>query len=264
MTEKFTVVAIFWLPLIAGIILGGMSPSVWYGGDKLTALWMTFFGIALLLLTATFQIQSYIQATILQPQFEVTKPDQNFVLTWNPPADNSMNIKGENDNLQPGGWRVPVFSVANKTPVNAQDVKVKWSAAKYDPATLTADKPIFQGRQIAIANNLITLSAPGGVGFQNPFQFSNYVEKPFITRSAEIFIPLDVWNTAALVFLSTLQQQAGARSEPYYFDLEISWNIPENERPARYRVKAVATNSKLPGVGPAFQASIDFTVENAK
>ena len=109
MTEKFTLVAIFWLPLIAGIILGGMSPSVWYGGDKLTALWMTFFGVALLLLTATFQIQSYIQATILQPQFEVTKPDQMFVLTWNPPTDNSMNIKGENDNLQPGGWRTPVY-----------------------------------------------------------------------------------------------------------------------------------------------------------
>ena len=35
MTEKLINVGIFWLPLIAGIILGGMSPSVWYGGDKL-------------------------------------------------------------------------------------------------------------------------------------------------------------------------------------------------------------------------------------
>jgi hypothetical protein len=154
LTEKLTSVAIFWLPLIAGIILGGMSPSVWYGGDKLTALWMTFFGVALLLLTATFQVQSYIQTTILQPQFEVIKPEQKSILTWNPPADNSMNIKGENDSLQPGGWRVPIFAINNKTPVNAQDVTAKWSAAKYDPTTLTANKPIFQGRQIAIANNL--------------------------------------------------------------------------------------------------------------
>jgi hypothetical protein len=65
-----------------------MSPSVWYGGDKITALWMTFFGLVLLLLTATFQIQSYIQATVHQPKFEVIKPEQKSVLTWNPPADN--------------------------------------------------------------------------------------------------------------------------------------------------------------------------------
>ncbi len=241
-----------------------MSPSVWYGGDKLTALWMTFFGVVSLLLTAAFQVQSYIQTTILQPQLEVIKPEQKSVLTWNPPADNSMNIKGENDSLQPGGWRVPIFTIKNKTPVNAQDVTVKWSATKYDPITLTFNKPIFQGRQITIANNLITLSAPGGVPFQNPFRFSTSIEKPFITRSAETFIPLDVWNTAALFFLTTLPTQAGERSEPYYFDLEISWNIPDNAKPALYRIKAVATNIKPPGTGPEFQASIDFSVENAQ
>lgn len=261
MTEKLTTIAIFWLPLIAGIILGGMSPSVWYGGDKLTALWMTFFGVVLLLLTATFQIQSYVQATILQPQFEVIKPDQKSILTWNPPTDNSLNVQGENDNLQPGSWRVPHFTINNKTPVNAQDVRVKWSAAKYDPTTLTSNKPIFQGRQIAITNNLVTLSAVGGIPFQNPFQFSATVEKPFITRSAETFIPLDVWNTAALFFLATLSQ-VGEISEPYFFDLEISWNIPDNTKSARYRIKAVATNTARPGTGPAFQASVDFSVEN--
>lgn len=263
MTEKLINVGIFWLPLIAGIILGGMSPSVWYGGDKISALWMTFFGIVLLLLTATFQIQSYIQATILQPQFEVIKPEEKWILAWNPPSDNSMNIKGENDNLQPGGWRVPVFTIKNVAPVNAQDVKVKWSAVKYDLSTLTANKPIFQGRQIAIATNLITLSAPGGIPFQNPIQFSVSIDKPFITRSAEIFIPLDVWNTAALYFLATLPGQAGERSEPYYFDLAISWSIPENAKPARYRIKAVATNTKTSGTEPEFKASIDFSVEKA-
>jgi hypothetical protein len=109
---------------------------------------------------------------------------------------------------------------------------------------------------------LITLSAPGGVPFQNPFQFSSSIEKPCITRSAETFIPLDVWNTAALFFLATLPSRVGERSEPYYFDLEISWNIPDNAKPARYRIKAVATNIKPHGTGPEFQASIDFSVEN--
>lgn len=261
LTDRLISVAIFWLPLIAGIILGGLSPSVWYGGDKLSALWMTFFGLVLLLLTATFQIQSYIQSTILQPQFEVIKPEQRSILTWNPPTDNSMNTRGENDDLPPGHWRTPVLTVKNKTPINAQDVKVKWSAAKYDPSALTANKPIFQGRQVAITNNLITLSAPGGVPFQNPIQFSATIDKPFITRSAEIFIPLDIWNSAALFFLATLTNQAGEMSEPYFFDLEINWSIPDNAKSARYRVKAVATNITPPNSEPAFRAIIEFSVE---
>lgn len=261
MTEKLINIGIFWLPLIAGIILGGMSPSVWYGGDKIAALWMTFFGIALLLLTATFQIQSYIQTTILQPQFEI-KSEQKSVLTWDPPKDNSMSIKGENDNLPPGNWKVPVFAIRNTTPVNAQDVTVKWSAAKYDPANMTANAPIFQGRQISIASNAITLSSPGGVPFQNLFSFSATINKPFITRSAETFIPIDVWDTAALFFLATLPDQPGARSEPYYFDLEISWSIPESAKPARFRIRAVATNTKPAGTqSPALVATIEFFVE---
>jgi hypothetical protein len=259
-TEKLINVGIFWLPLIAGIILGGLSPSVWYGGDKIAALWMTFAGLVLLLLTATFQIQGFIQSTILQPQFEVTA-QQRSVLTWNPPADNSLNIKGENDQLPAGGWKVPVFTIKNLTPINAQDVTVKWSAAKYDPATITASAPILQGRQIMIANNMITLSG-GGIPHQNPLAFSATIEKPFVTRSAETFIPLDVWNTAALFFLSTLPDQPGARSEPYYFDLEISWSIPDNAKPVRYRVKAVATNSKPAGAQtPALSATVEFSVE---
>lgn len=253
--------SIFWLPLLASIILGGLSPSVWYGGDKIAALWMTFAGLVLLLVTGTFQVQAYIQRTILQPQFEVSA-QQKSVLTWNPPADNSLNIKGESDELPPGGWRSPIFTIKNQTTVNAQDVKVRWSAAKYDPATMTANAPILRGRQISIANNLITLNG-GGIPHQNPFSFDATIDKPFITRSGETFIPLDVWDTAALFFFSTLPEQPGARSEPYYFDLEISWNIPDNAKPSRYRVKAVATrtNSAPANGSPVLQATIEFSVE---
>jgi hypothetical protein len=138
---------------------------------------------------------------------------------------------------------------------------VTWSAAKYDPSTMTANAPVFQGRQVAIANNLITLSG-GGMPHQNPFGFSAKLDKPFITRSAEIFIPIDVWNTAALFFLTTLPAQPGARSEPYYFDLEIAWSIPENAKPAHFRIKAVATNTKPAGVqNPVFSATVEFRVE---
>jgi len=61
----------------------------------------------------------------------------------------------------------------------------------------------------------------GGIPFQNPFSFESTIDKPFITRTAETFIPLDVWNTAALFFLSQVPNEPGARSEPYYFDLAI-------------------------------------------
>lgn len=261
MAEKLINFAIFWLPLIAGIILGGMSPSVWYGGDKISALWMTFFGVVLLLLTGAFQVQSYIQSTILQPNFEIQKPNQKSVLTWNPPQDNSINIKGENDNLPSGNWRVPVFLIKNMTPINAQDVKFRWSASKYDSATMTNNRPIFQGRQVSVANNLIIFSAPGGVSFQSPFEFSSIIEKPFLTRTGETFIPLNVWNTAALFFVSTLPAQTGSISDAYYFDLEVSWSIPENAKPANYRIKAIATNTKQAGIPPEFKADVDFFVE---
>jgi len=44
MTEKLINVAVFWLPLLAGIILSGLGPSIRYGGDKITALWVAFVG----------------------------------------------------------------------------------------------------------------------------------------------------------------------------------------------------------------------------
>ena len=205
-------------------------------------------------------MQSYIQAAILQPKIELVS-EQNSILTWDPPKDNALNIKGENDNLPPGNWKVPVFTIKNKSPINAQDVNIKWSAAKYDVSTLTANALIFQGHQVAIAINSITLSG-GGIPHQNPIGFSAAYNKPFITRSAETFIPLDVWNSGALFFAATLPAQPGSRSEPYYFDLEISWSIPENAKPARYKIKAVATNTKLSGVtSPALMATIEFSVE---
>jgi hypothetical protein len=263
MTEKLVNVAIFWLPLLAGIILSGLGPSIWYGGDKIVALWVAFVGIICLLLTAVIQVQAYIQATILQPQLEVI-PQQKSLLVWGADqAGNLLNVKGENDQLPAGNWKTPTFTIRNSTPINAQDVRIKWSALRYDLTTVTSNAPIFQGYQIEIADHIFTLvGAPGALPGNNPFTFSSSLEKPFITRSAETFIPLDVWNTAALFFISTLPAQAGARSEPYYFEVQVEWSIPENSKPPRFRVKAIATNTKPTGAAtPIFAAEIEFTVE---
>ena len=50
-------VLLFWLPLIASILLGGVAASAWYGGDKSLGLWLAFAGVVLLLLTGAIQIQ---------------------------------------------------------------------------------------------------------------------------------------------------------------------------------------------------------------
>jgi hypothetical protein len=262
MAEKLINVAIFWLPLLAGIILSGLAPSIWYGGDKLAALWIAFVGVVCLLLTAAIQIQSYIQANILQPQFEV-EPQQKSILVWGQsPHQNLLNVRGENDQISPENWKVPTFTIRNKTPVNAQDVRIKWSAPKYVPTTLANNAPIFSGRQIEFSNNSFLLGAPNTSPGKNPIAFSGTMEKPFITRSSETFIPIDVWNTAAVYFLATLPAEAASKSEPYYFNLEITWSIPENSKPVRFRVKAVASNTKPSGVDiPFFSATVEFSVE---
>jgi hypothetical protein len=50
-------ILLFWLPLIASILLGGVAASAWYGGDKTLSLWVAFGGVVLLLLTAAIQLQ---------------------------------------------------------------------------------------------------------------------------------------------------------------------------------------------------------------
>jgi hypothetical protein len=92
------------------------------------------------------QVQGYIQATILQPQLEVI-PQQKSILVWgSAPFPNLLNVRGENDQLPPGGWKTPTFIIKNNTPINAQGVRVRWSAPKYDLTTLTSNAPIFHGR----------------------------------------------------------------------------------------------------------------------
>lgn len=54
---------IFWLPIIAGILLGGIAGSAWYAGDKILSLWLAFAGLICLLLVATIQIHQYLSKT---------------------------------------------------------------------------------------------------------------------------------------------------------------------------------------------------------
>jgi hypothetical protein len=62
-----------------------------------------------------------------------------------------------------------------------------------------------------------------------------------------------------------LSDQPNARSEPYFLDVEVKWNIPESNQPRLFRIKATAVNAKAPGVStPEFLAKIEFEVSSIK
>jgi hypothetical protein len=263
MTEKLVNVAIFWLPLVAGIILGGLVPSVWYGGDKLSALWMGFFGVVCLLLTGTFQLQRYISANILQPSLELSPSADRFILTWDSSFSNLLNIRGENDTTPKGYWRTPTFSIKNLSAISAQDVTFKWTATKYDSTVLISSPPRFKTATVnIIGDSELFIQTPNMGSAQNSFAFAISTSVAFITKSAEISIPLNVWNAAAIQFVGSMPDQANAKSEPYVFELSISWNIPDNAKPDRFRISATATNIKLSNAAtPEVVAAIDFAVQ---
>lgn len=70
---------IFWLPMIASILLGGFATSAWYGGDKVLGLWLVFAGVVLLLLTITIQIHKRIRADN-KTKITATAPDKATVI----------------------------------------------------------------------------------------------------------------------------------------------------------------------------------------
>src|SRR5260221_2078315 len=61
-----------WLPLVAGVLLAGIAGNAWYGGDKIPAIWIAFFGIVCLLLTAILKKAIQI-AGILSPDRKSTR-----------------------------------------------------------------------------------------------------------------------------------------------------------------------------------------------
>jgi hypothetical protein len=77
--------AIFWLPLIAGLLLGGWSVAAWYGGDKTLAVWVGFIGVVCFLLTGALQLQQHVWRVASQPNISLLPPAGQYFLRWDPP-----------------------------------------------------------------------------------------------------------------------------------------------------------------------------------
>jgi hypothetical protein len=258
--------AIFWLPLFAGLLLGGLAVGAWYGGDRTIAVWVGFVGIICLLLTAALQIQEQVWRTSNQPKLDLIPSSGSSFLRWDPPQSYQMQIS---DQLTPkyGNWKVPVFHIRNVGSY-AQDATVRWAAPPYEIRAVLDSSNRFQSQNFLLEENQLTLlPKPGVVGtpFTHPLEWSASLQIPFITREIDTFIPISVWETAAIFFIGTMPGQPNARSEAYFFDVEVKWNIPESNQPRLFRIKATAVNANAPGVStPDFLAKIEFEVSSLK
>ncbi len=253
--------AIFWLPLVAGILLGGLAVGSWYGGDKTVAVWVGFVGAVCLLLTAALQVQQYVWRVANQPQLSLLPSDQRAYLRWDPPASYQMQI---NDVPNPdyGAWKVPTLLIRNTGAV-AQDAKIKWGVTPHEVQALVDSSHRFNDHTVRVEPNRLTFGPKTGSGtpFIHPLQWSVSLPIPFITRETAVYIPIDVWEHAALFFIATLSDEPHSKSKPFFFDAQVSWNIPEGGPPKRFRVKAIAENAKVSGISsPKFLATIEIEV----
>src|SRR5262245_1089039 len=172
--------AIFWLPLIAGLLLGGLAVGAWYGGNKTLAIWVGFIGAACLLLIGALQAQQYVWRTTNQPNITVVAPTSHCFLRWDPPTSYQLQINNS-PTPQYGAWTVQVLKVLN-TGLYAQDGMVRWSMSPFEIRALV-DSSGFKAHRVTIEPDRITLGPQSGPGvpFQHPLQWSTTVPLPFIT-----------------------------------------------------------------------------------
>jgi hypothetical protein len=260
--------AIFWLPLIAGILLSGLAVGAWYGGNKTFAVWVGFVGVICLVLTAALQLQQYVWRETNQPKITLQSTEQRSVLRFDPPRSYQMQISNS-PTPEYGVWKVPSLIIRNSGTF-AQDATMKWGVAPYEVQALIDASPRLKAHQVIMndTKNQMTIRPRAGVqgapGFVHPLEWSVSVPLPFITRETRTIIPLPIWEHAALFFIATLPDDPGAKSEPFFFDAQIKWNIPEGGQPKQFRISAVAFNAKPVGVTtPEVLANIEFAIAEA-
>jgi hypothetical protein len=269
MTSKTVELAIFWLPLVASVLLGGIAGSAWYGGDKIPAIWIAFFGAACFLLTITLQFQQYAYANLLQPEIDIVVPSERSIITWDPPESFFINARSENKDAPsiPNNTS-PVIIFENKSGTLGQDASITWSLARFDMKILAESAPRLKPYDVSVDSQSITIGArqpitgPAGLGMKIPLNFRQNVPPiAFLGKRVESWIPTEVWIQALLFFLATLPDDPGARSPPLIFDVVVKWNIPENSKPAKFQVKAIAINGNVASVAkPALTAYVELQV----
>jgi hypothetical protein len=269
MTSKTVELAVFWLPLVAGVLLGGIAGSAWYGGDKIPAIWIAFFGVLCFLLTAALQFQQYIYANLLQPEIELVLPTQRSLLTWNPPENFMFTTRAEDQAVRPNQSTAPVIVFENTSNIIGQDATISWDIPRFDIKSLIDASARLKAYEVKLDGDTLTVGArspitqPVGLGISYQSVFKQSVPPvAFLGKHVESWIPIELWTQALFYFIATLPDAPGEKGPPISFNVTVKWNIPEGNKSARFRVKAIATNTNTPSIqSPALTATILLAAE---
>jgi hypothetical protein len=180
MTSKTVELAIFWLPLVAGVLLGGIAGSAWYGGDRIPAIWIAFFGVLCFLLTAALQFQQYTYANLLQPDIDLVLPSQRSILTWNPPENFMFTTRAEDQPVQPHRSFAPIIAFENRSNIIGQDASISWDIPRFDVKSLIDASSRLKAYDVKLDGETFTIGArapitqPVGLGmsYQSVFKQS--------------------------------------------------------------------------------------------
>lgn len=198
-----------------------------------------------------------------QPTIRLVAPKERSELRWNPPEQYGINTRPESKPFQHGTSWAPVLTLKNVASTAAQDVVVTWRTETVALEAIMRSSDRLANYSFEIDGSELRLGARDKSRIHTTS--ISHVERlnlAYITKETELPIPFPIWNQAAAFFVATLRPLAGARSEPFTFSASVEWNIPEEGRPAKFRVKATAVNAKPTGVQtPEVLALIDFDIE---
>jgi hypothetical protein len=265
MSTKSVELAIFWLPLVAGVLLGGIAASAWYGGDRIAAIWISFVGLVCLLLTGAFQAQQYVSAHLLQPEIEVTAPALRSVLRWDDPKKQpGFTVLPENKTDAQIGLSIsPKLGLKSRNGIFAQDATVEIEIPYFDLAALASTSNRLGGQYLQRNGDHVILGTqPTGPFVTFPVSTRRVVRLPFIARDAEVEIPYDLLYYVALYFITTLPDQPGKQAPPVTADIVVKWAIPAGDKISRHRLMFNAvTAQSSETTGPFLLATIALSSE---
>jgi hypothetical protein len=252
--------AIYALAIVGPAVMG--AGGVFATWNKTLGLWIGFVGAVLAILALALYLQNDILKAVSQPKIDLRPPHERFVLRWEK-AKYAPFTRLQDRPPDAGLGVYPTLRLVNSSPANALDASIRWQVAPFDVADLLSRSPRFANIKVHHQPNSVTFEAVGMMLQSVNYATSTTYPVNYITRKADAFIPGPVWEHAAIFILATLPDEHGGSTAPFTFDVTVTWNIPEGSSPRHFRVKMVATNGKLPGVGePDLLAFLDFQVED--
>jgi hypothetical protein len=212
-------------------------------------------------------------ANLLQPEIDIELPTQKTIMSWDPPNSFFLNSRAENKLPPERDYAdAPVIVFENKSSIIGQDASIAWEISQYDVKSLVESSARLKNYDVTFTQDSILIgprspiAMPTGLPTRyNKIFRQNVPPLAFLGKRVESWIPAGLWTQAMIYFLATLPEQPGGQSPPVIFTVTAKWNIPENGKPARFKVTAIAANANTPGLEtPKLSASVSLSAEKLK